>query len=277
MRDLLDEAIGASPASTVDVDRVVAAGRRRIRLRRLALASPTVPAVAAVALAVTTLGGSPTAPSDSIALQPGAAGSGAAPVYTETPEQTRQRLETTLADHLAAALPGATVTSSPSGDPGVVVTVSDEPTRYDSSVVLSTADGENQLFLVSQPGSEPAILPSGPPSSVGWATWFDSCAQVPTTNGTAPEGYTLTTSCEESAGVDGQTIVVLSTVCVDCPAGPVTLRHDAYVTWTNARVVVGIINTLKPGEPGTTSLAELLLTPEQLVTIASDPELTVAG
>jgi hypothetical protein len=279
MRDILDEAIGAPPASTVDIDRVVAAGRRRTRLRRLAMASPVVPAVAAVALAVTTLGGSPAAPTNPIPLQPGAAtgaASGAAPVYDETPEQTQERLATALADALTAALPGVTLTDAPSGDPGVVVTMYDDPLRYEGSVILAADSDENQLSIRSLPGG-PEPTPTTPASGQAvWTQWYDSCADVPSADEESPEGYTLTTECDESLGADGQTIVVVSTVCDDCPGQP-TLRRDVYVTWTNARVLVAITNALKSDQPGTTSLAELLLTKEQLVAIASDPQLTVAA
>lgn len=276
MRDLLDEAIGASPASTVDIDRVVATGRRRIRLRRLAMASPVVPAAAAVALAVTVLGGSPTAPTNPTPIQPGAAASGAAPVYDETQEETQQRLADALTDHLAAALPGATLTAWPSGEAGVVITANDDLTRYEGSVVLTTNDGANQLIVAAEPGGAPPS-PTPPPSGIAWLTWVESCSQLtPPVSEQTPEGYPVTTECEESVGADGQTIVVLSKIC-DCPGQAVTLHREAYVTWTNARVVVGINNALKSGTPGATSLAALLLTKEQLVAIASDPELTVAG
>ncbi|MBX6722927.1 MAG: hypothetical protein IRY92_06805, partial [Dactylosporangium sp.] len=103
MHDILDEAIGPSPVSTVDVDRVIAAGRRRTRLRRLLLVGPAVGCAAAVtaviALALTTAGGPSTPPSTPIEAQPGTqlgsppyTPSGAAPIRPgETPDQIRQR------------------------------------------------------------------------------------------------------------------------------------------------------------------------------------------
>jgi hypothetical protein len=287
MRDILDEAIGASPTSTVDIDRVVAAGRRRARLRRLALASPVVPAAAAVALAVTTLGGSPTTPTDSIPTdsiqaQPGTDASGtpgAAPVYDETPEQTRQRLETALTDGLTAAVPGVALTNGRTGQPGVVVSVSDDLRHFGSNTVLTTAGSENEMFFASWRGGRTPEYQTSTPLPAGLRlplTWIDSCSQVPMNDALAAGEYRLVTECEESVGAEGQRIVVTSETCVDCPGQPTTLRRDAYVAWTNARVHVGIVNAAKAGEPGTTSLAPLLLTKEQLVTIASDPELTVA-
>ncbi|MBX6749342.1 MAG: hypothetical protein IRY85_06640 [Micromonosporaceae bacterium] len=283
MRDILDAAIGAPPTSTVDIDRVVAAGRRRTRLRRLAMISPAVPAVAAVAVVLATLGGSPTAPTDPIQAQPGTEASGTpgvAPVYDETPEQTRQRLATALADGLAAALPGVELTNWPTGQAGVVLSVSDDLGRYESSTVLTTAAGKGQLSFVSWRGGRtpefemPTPLPAGAPRPI---MWFDACSQVPAHDAFTSEGYRVVTECEESVGAEGQTIVVTSERCVDCPGQPAIMRRDAYVTWTNAKVLVAIVNALKSDEPGTTPLAELLLTKEQLVTIASDPELTVAG
>jgi hypothetical protein len=279
MRDILDEAIGAPPPSTVDVDRVVAAGRRRTRLRRLAMVSPAVPAVAAVALAVTALGGSPTAPTSPTPLQPGAA-SGAAPVYDETPEQTRQRLAAALTDGLSTALPGVTLTDGPTGQAGVSITASDDLVLYDSDTVLTTGTGEGELFFASwRAGGQPAYQTSTPLPADGPlpATWIDSCSGAPLHDALIVDGYRMVTECEQSVGAQGQTIVVTSQTCVDCPGQPV-VRRDAYVTWTNARVLVAIVNTLKRGEPpATTPTAELLLTKEQLITIASDPELTVAA
>jgi hypothetical protein len=282
MRDILDEAIGAPPASTVDVDRVVAAGRRRTRLRRLAMVSPAVPAVAAVAVALAALGGSPTGgpsgPQPGMAL-PGSPGE--APVYAdETPEQTRQRLAAALAAGLAAAGPGISLSDGPTGQAGVTVSVNDDLGRYESDTVLTTATGESELFFVSWPGGDqpeyqmPTSLPTDQPVPT---SWIDSCVQVPDNEENTPEGYSLVTECDESVGAEGQVIVVLTKTCVDCPGQPI-LRRDAYVTWTNARVLVSIENSLKRDDPpATTPTAELVLTKGQLVTIASDPELTVAA
>jgi hypothetical protein len=52
--------------------------------------------------------------------------------------------------------------------------------------------------------------------------------------------------------------------------------HYVFVTWTNARVELGVANDTKRGEPGAIA-PEPLLTRQQLVTIASDPDLTVTG
>jgi hypothetical protein len=238
-----------------------------------------VPATAAVALAVTTLGGSPAAPTNPTPPQPGAA-SGTAPVYDETPEQTRQRLANALTDGITAALPGVALTDGPTGQAGVSIFVSDDLIQYDSDTVLTTATGEGELFFVSWRGGDqrvyqtPTPLPADGPLP---PAWFDSCSAVPTNDAFTPEGYRLVPECEESVGAQGQTIVVTSQTCVDCPGQP-TVRRDAYVTWTNARVLMAIVNDLKRNEPpAATPTAELLLTKEQLVAIASDPELTVAA
>lgn len=282
MHDILDEAIGPSPASTVDVDRVVAAGRRRTRMRRLVAMSPVIPVVAVIGLALTTAGGSTATPGSSFGAQPGStsATSGMAPLHTgETPEQTRQRLAAALTDGLTAAVPGATLSDGPTGQAGVSIFVSDDITRYDSDTVLTTAAGESELFFVSWRGSStpgvqtPTGLPPGQPVPI---TWFEACSQVPTGDEFTPEGYRLTTQCEESVGPNGQTIIVTSKTCVDCPGQP-TVRRDAYVTWTNAHVFLGIANATKRGAPGATPTATLLLTKDQLVAIASDPDLTVAA
>lgn len=281
MHDILDEAIGPSPVSTVDVDQVIAAGRRRTRLRRLLLMGPAVGSAAAVtavvALALTAAGGPPTTPSTQSGTQPGSppsAPSGAAPIRTgETPDEIRQRLATALADGLAAAVPGVVLSDGPTGRAGVSIHVDDDRGRYESDTVLTTAAGEGELGLLSlRGGIEPGW------KTAGWSEgepWFDSCSEVPTNDAFIDEGYRLVTECEESVGAEGQTIVVTSETCVGCPGRP-TMSRYAYVTWTNARVLVLIMNDTKRSEPDTIP-APLLLTKEQLITIASDPELTVAG
>jgi len=247
-------------------------------------APPSAPAAvtAVVALALTAAGGPPTTPSTPAGAQPAAqpsAPSGAAPIHAgETPDQTRQRLAAALADGLATAVPGVVLSDGPTGRAGVSIFVNDARGRYESDTVLTTADGESELFFVSwRGGSEPALqTPAGWPSGRAVPVlWFESCSEVPTNDAFTGEGYRLVTECEESVGAEGQTIVVTSETCVDCPGRP-TVRRDAYVTWTNARVSVGIVNDTKRSAPGTTRAA-LLLTKEQLVAIARDPELTVAA
>jgi hypothetical protein len=103
--------------------------------------------------------------------------------------------------------------------------------------------------------------------------WLDSCAGLLTE--AILDGFHAAYECEESVGPDGQTIVVSSAICDGCPGQPAANRY-AYVTWSNARVLIGIVNDTKRGEPDATP-APLLLTYEQLVAIAVDPDLTVAS
>src|SRR5262245_34801695 len=123
MRTVFDEAIGASPATTIDVDAVVTKGRRRVSLRRFAIAGAGTGVVAVAALALATFGRA--APG----LQPppdfhagSAAPDGSAPAHPgETPAQTKQRLAAALEHGLTAALPGVRITNGPTGQPGVEI------------------------------------------------------------------------------------------------------------------------------------------------------------
>ena len=292
MRTVFDQAIGASPVSTVDVDAVVARGRRRVSRRRLAVAGAGAGVVAVTgvvaALALATFGTTPASPP-----RPGpgfgSAPDGSAPVRDgETPEQAARRLATALVDGLTAARPGVRMSDGPTGQPGVVV--HHDPgaglNRYDSDIVITTAAGEGEIFFESWPGgamsaAQETDQPSGQPAPPVPVTWIESCADVP-----APYE-----DCETSVGPAGQTIVVLSARIregsPDQPtdggpgAAPVTgaqpgelAFHYVYVTWTNAKVGLTIASDTKRGEPDTVATS-LLLTRQQLVTIATDPDLTV--
>jgi hypothetical protein len=298
MRNTFDEAIGTSPVSTLDVDAVVAKGRRRASLRRFAVAGAgtAVVGVTAVvtALALTTFGPSaPGAPSPpELGVGSTADPDGSAPVREgETPEQTERRLAAALTDGLTAALPGVRISDGPTGRPEVVVhhdpdasireydsdNVVHDPDagegRYDSDIVLTTAADEGEVFFESWPGG---AMP-------GQLTWIESCADVP-----APYE-----DCEQSAGPDGQTIVVLSARIREGAQGEATdggpgatpvegaapgevAFHYAFVTWTNAKVGLTIASDTKRGNPDAVA-GPLLLTRQKLVDIAIDPDLAVTA
>jgi hypothetical protein len=294
MRNIFDEAIGASPISTVDVDAVVATGRRRVSRRRyvLAAAGTGVAAVTGVvaALALTTSG--PPAPGPPvIGFGTLAPPDGSAPVRSgETPQQAKQRLAAALVEGLTAALPGVAITDGPTGGPDVVVYQNPGATLgpYGMDVVITTADGEGEIFLESSRGGATANPgPGGGPTSGQTpmpipVTWIASCANLP-----APYE-----DCEQSVGPDGQTIVVVSTriregaqgeptaggpgaESVNGAAGEVAFHH-VFVTWTNARVQLTVASDTKRGEPNVVPVPPLL-TRQQLAAIAIDPDLTVTG
>lgn len=291
MRNTFDEAIGASPASTVDVDAVVAIGRRRARLRRLTTVGAGVGTLAVVG----TVGTLVLASWVSAAPDPGpnqvqpAAPDGSAPVRDgETPEQTEQRLVSALTDGLTAALPGVQLSDGPTGQPGVELYHDPGTGRYDSDAVITTAAGEGEIFFVSWAGGDlpdstpPAGETAGQPAPPVAVTWVESCADMPEQRG----------ACTEFVGPDGQTVVVVTerlsegaqaeTAGGGPDAGPVEgttgqmTTYQVYVTWTNAKVVLAIASDTKRGTPDT--IAQLpLLTTEQITTIAMSPELTVTA
>jgi len=304
MRNIIDEAIGASPVSTVDVDGVVAAGRRRTGHRRLATVGAgigTLAVVGIVAALALTSGLTPTpAPTQA---QPAASPDGSAPLRDgETPEQAEQRLVAALTEGLTAALPGVQLSDGPTGQPGVALFVGANPTVYSGDIVLTTAAGEGEVFFESWPGGQPAsdsatrgeASVSGSSTAADGSTgapvessWIESCADLSDTNA----------ECEEFVGPGGQKVVVVTAGHSEGAQGgaggsdpgagpgaePVDTGqsgeisfHYAYVTWTNARVLMAIASDLKRGEPGPYP-GVLLLTGEQLADIAMDPDLTVAS
>jgi hypothetical protein len=295
MRNIFDEAIGASPVSTVDVDAVVAKGRRRASRHRFAVVGAgtgvvaVTGVVAAVALATS---GTPTPSPPKIDFGSMASPNGSAPVRAgETPEQTRQRLAAALVDGLTAALPGVRISDGPTGQPRVVLYHDPDggPTSYSSDIVITTAAAEGEVFFESWPGGAmPGAEPSGgqasgqpaPPIAV---TWIESCGNV-------PPPYE---DCEQSVGPDGQTIVVLSARILEGAQGEPTTGgpgaepvdgaaageiafHYVFVTWTNAKVQLTVASDTKRGEPDLVAVPPML-TRQQLAAIAIDADLTVAA
>jgi hypothetical protein len=291
MRSIFDEAMGASPVSTIDVDTVVVRGRRRVTRRRVAGAGAVVATGVAAALALAMYGpaGSPSPPDFGVgsASPP----DGSAPVRdSETPEQIKQRLASALVDGLTAALPGVRISDGPTGEPGVVVfhDPAASPRRFDADTVITTTADDDEVFFESWPGgSMPADQATDQPPGERPApvpvTWIESCADLP-----APYQ-----NCEALVGPGGQRIVVLSIRMTEGAqgepgaggpgAGPTdgsapgaVTFHEVYVTWTNARVHLAVASDTKRGEPD--AVAEPpMLSREQLVAIAIDPDLTVTS
>jgi hypothetical protein len=295
MRNIFDEAIGASPVSTVDVDAVVAKGRRRVSRHRFAVVGAgtgvvaVTGVVAAVALATS---GTPTPAPPKIGFGSMASPSGAAPVRDgETTEQTEQRLAAALVDGLTAALHGVRISDGPTGQPQVVLyhDPGAGPSSYSSDIVITTPAAEGEVFFESWPGGAmPGTDPgggqtSGQPAVPIPVTWIASCVNV-------PPPYE---DCEQSVGPDGQTIVVLSdriregaqgeptsggpgAAPVDGAAPGEVAFHYVFVTWTNAKVQLTVASDTKRGEPDLVAVPPML-TRQQLTAIAIDPDLTVTA
>jgi hypothetical protein len=277
----LDQAIGAAPVSTVDVDQVVAKGRRRGLRRRLAVAgaaSGSLVAIGVVAALVLT-SGSPNTPAPGRPQQAAAAKTGAAPAHAgETPAQTKQRLEAALTAGLTAALPGVGITDGPTGGSGVRVYVPNSNTApYDTDTVIATAAGQSEVFFQSFTGGQPQAvaapsqgrMPANGPVLISWVT---ACADLSPNNPINVDGKELVDECVDSTGPDGQQIVTITQRCTGCAGQPVE-RIDVYVTWTNARVGLSVARDLKrDGEnnPATSPL----LSSAQLIAIAVSPDLT---
>ncbi len=284
MRHSLDQAMGAAPVSTVNVDQIVDRARRRGLRRRVAAAAGGTAMVAAgvVAALALTAPGAPAPGPGQQAAHPGAA-SGAAPIRDgETADQASQRLSATLADGLTAALPGVRLSDGPTGHPGVVVYFDQgqDPTPYNTDTVLATATRQGEVFLVSWPGGRvpvpagPTNWPSGQPAPPTFVTWVSSCTDL-STGDAFVDGHRVVQDCQESVGPAGQTVVTLTDRCVDC-AGQPTFRYDVFVTWTNARVNLGIERDTKRGGPDGSATAPLL-TRDQVIAIATNPDLTVTS
>jgi hypothetical protein len=286
VRHSLDQTIGSSPVSTVDLDAVVATGRRRRVWRRMSVAGAaggSLVAIGVVAALVFTPGGTP-APNR--AQPPAAAGTTTAATNTaprhpgETTDQTKQRLATALHSGLSAALPGVQVGDGPTGQSGVLVYLEGSG-AYTTDTVLTTPAGQGEVFLVSWPTGLPAAqTPTSsstdgqrPPIAVVWVT---SCADLPYINDAQTwDGKQLVFECADSVGLQGQTVVAVTQRCTGCAGQPV-LGHDVYVTWSNARVNLSIARDTKRGEPGD-SLTAPLLSRDQLIALAVNPDLAVAA
>ncbi|WP_433788844.1 hypothetical protein [Actinoplanes sp. CA-252034] len=165
---MLDQLIGAAPASTVDVDAVVRRTRRRRRVRHLAAGGSTAVAViAAVAVGAGLLPGAGPEPEPAPA-PPAAAASPSAPALQAGTAAGRQqildRLQTVLeraaAEHAPAVrwiympdVPGEKRT--PDGHP-VMFALNDETFRARSGVTAGGRKGGFYLSLraVSCPGGE---------------------------------------------------------------------------------------------------------------------------
>ena len=287
MRQTWDQAIGATPPSTIDVDGVVATARRRSVRRRWAVGGAAGgTAVAAIgvvaALMLNSTGPLPSTSKVAVGDSPSAApSSGTAPVRAgETRDQSEQRIVAALTDGLTTALPGVQLTDGPTAKPGITLSFVDSPVGYNTDIVLRTATVPGEVFYQSWAGgtapdvSVPSDWPTDQPPPPKVITWFNSCADMPTNPTFNGDGYRLVDDCVDSVGPQGQKIVSVTERCPGCPGQPID-RHDVYVTWTNTRVEMTVATDIKRGGP--TGAHAPLLTLDQLIAIAANPDLTVTS
>jgi hypothetical protein len=265
MFDILDQAIGESPASRVRVDDVVATVRRRGRRARLVSAAGAAVAVAVVLeLAVVGSSGPGHAPSSALdshqpvgwptipeLLRPSAVDS----VRPTSPVDANQaRLAAALAEDLRAARPGIQISGS-DYDGGVVIRHALDPgmnpfDRYGATLDLTGPDGAGVLLFQAEPGRP--LASQWTAETVLARRWLSSCAEFrPPAPGTGQQ-------CHPSLGADGQGIV---TVTEQAATGAVA--YQVFVSWADAQVTVALSS--ESGRPP--------LTLVQLVLIAQDPRL----
>jgi len=288
VRQTLDQAIGPTPVSTIDVNDLVARARRHSMRRRFAIVGAAGGAAfAAAGLAAALIVNSAGSPPLRHQAAPGASQSsgpvndGTAPVRAgESHEQSQRRVTRALSNGLTTALPGVQLSDGVTGKSGVIVSSTQGgPVGYAADTLLTTATVQGEVFFESwvggiAPGATPTDSPSDQPPSPKVITWLESCANMPTATAYTGEGYALADDCVDSVGPEGQTIVAVTERCPDCPGQP-TFRHDVYVTWNNARVGLSVVSSTKRGGPNG-ALAPLL-NRDQVIAVATDPDLTVTS
>jgi hypothetical protein len=281
MRDLLDEAIGASPPTRLDLDAIVARNRRFAMLRSgaaMAVAAGTAAAVIAAIVAVNpparenrpAPGGlDPTTASGQATPSPAPLPSGPA----QTTTQIKQRLATTLTNQLTAGLPNVKIEDLTTKAVGIRVVLEDgRQPGYRVGVRLTTAAGSGTLRLISAPRvkAAPAPSPSGPVTTRPNPP--TSCGEFWAGSQTAPV-HPSDRQCHATVGPQGQ-IVLAAIDKMDAQA----TRYEVVVLWAGSFVDLVLENYFEgwAGEgdpPDQTFLAEPQLTLEQLSTIAASPAL----
>ena len=286
MRDILDEAIGASPPTRIDIDAVIARRRRVSVLRSLA----TITAAGAVAAAVVTAAVAVNAPNPGPGLgRPGGSGNQRSATATppptpaalpsrgpQTTNEVQLRLSTSLTGQLTAALTAVKIDDRRTKTAGLrVYPRQDGPDPgYVATVRLTTAAGSGTFTSLSAHRTEaaPTPTPSGPittrPDPPTTCEEFWAGSQTASANPSDRQ-------CRTSVGPDGQ--VVLATMDkFDDRA----IRYEVVVLWADAYVDVTLENYFEGWEnegdpPDQTYLPAPQLTMEQLGTLAENPSLGV--
>jgi hypothetical protein len=282
MRDLLDEAIGTSPPTRLDLDAIVARNRRFAMLRSgatIAVAGGTAAAIIAAIVAVNPPGRE-TRPSPG-GVNAGRSASGQAtpspaPLPSrpaQTPTEIKQRLATTLTNQLTAALPNVKIEDLSTKAVGIRVDSGGgyQP-GYRVGVRLTTDAGSGTLRMISapRPKAAPVPSPSGPVTTRPEPP--TSCAEFWAGSQTAP-AHPSDRQCRATIGPQGQ-IVLAAIDKLDAQA----IRYEVVVLWAESSVDLVLENYFEgwTGEgdpPDQTFLAAPQLTLEQLSTIAESPAL----
>jgi hypothetical protein len=283
MRDIFDEAIGASPPATVDIDTVVILRRRIARLRSagaLGGAGAAVAAIVAIAVVAGLFGGGTAAQFPGSGDHSGGVGGAspsAAPLPSRPPEtaqQITQRLTTTLTARLTALLPGVHLADRRTKKPRVrVYPRNAEPAGgYLSTLRVTTSAGSGTFGLVSSPRPKPGPSPSPTGPMTDRPDPPATCAEFWAGSQTAP-AHPNDRHCTASTGPDGQ--IVLSALD---RLGANAVRYEVVVLWAGAYVDLTLENYFEgwqnEGDPPTmTFLPSPQLTLNQLATLAQDPDL----
>jgi len=282
-KQLFDDAIGEAPPSSVDVDAVIARGRRAVRIRQVA--SPTLAAVAVVGVVLfgvvvvaqsdgdadrfvpaepsRTTTASPTSESPCAGLTP------TAPPQPEKPGVTENRLTAVLTASVSERLPaGATLEANPdaknrAGSPlGPLETfhwfsklqesqdacMGGEDEYVSRASVRSPNGVGNVFFLVARAGIESDLVCPEPTESPDQR----SCRTETTSNGD------VVMMTEMGKGQQSKSFRVD------------VLRADQ--TFVLGEASDDALSGKYPGPPDTTRMP---LTPQQLKVIALDPALTM--
>ena len=282
-KQLFDDAIGEVPPSTVDVDAVIARGRRAVRLRRVA--NPAVAAGVAVVLLsgavaytmmrddgegpIVGVGSAPTTsvttatPSSSTVLPPDKEFPPLPPQCEEknleTPEEAAGRLEQVAKETVLAQRPDLQLTSGgryPERKPFEFHQLEqfEEPSvchLFEAMATTTAPDGDGNLQILVLPDESPGV-PLGTKMS---------CEQE------SAGGF-----CAEETGPHGEEIVM-----TESTYGGDVVSHMVKVARADGTTVVltaeNVTAKPKPGIPATADAPPL--TYDQLVAVGVDPRLTL--
>jgi hypothetical protein len=180
-QQLLDDAIGVAPPSTVDVDRVIGRRKRAAMAWTVAgSAAAVVLVTAGVTVAIAQTGSGSTAPlgGPSTVVAPTAAPSVPAPQRKpETSAEVAARLSHALEQNLREVLPDATLHADPlNADLGKGLFVSGEAVKkasdlshhYLAQVIVTTPTGDYQVHMLAYLNDPARPTPSPSTSEAAW-------------------------------------------------------------------------------------------------------------
>jgi len=274
MRIEFEEAIGASPPSTVDVDRIIERQRRLSRLRIVGGLAGTVAAVVAVAVGATTLAGkpTPTTPGERPAATPSPVARKALVTDPEKIEATRKRLRDELNRLMRAALGGDQLKSGPHDSDGVYLEAIRMPPgmnlvgiyegygkvyrndKHLGTVHVSVSPNDDERVRQNPPAD--ALPPSDRPH------YFTNCAAYLAYMRSDVRRSKITDDgCREQVGPGGETVLVIVFF-----EDHVRWIHRVYVTAPDGTVVIlGVDNA--------NTKADAPIGTDRLVGIATAPGL----